>query len=192
MNAENVLAAFAVGASLGIPNAAIAAGIDNLEGVPGRMEFIDGPGRQAVVDYAHTPDALKRLLEDVRRIARGRLICVFGCGGDRDPGKRPEMGDLAGRLADIVVLTSDNPRTEDPLKIIEDIERGMKPGVRYEVVPDRAEAIQRAVTLSSQGDTVVIAGKGHEEYQIIGQSRIHFDDREVVRQAFGVIADAKA
>ncbi len=192
MNAENVLAAFAVATALGVDSDSIRAGIASLKAVPGRMEFIEGPGRQAVVDYAHTPDALERLLVDMRQISTGRLICVFGCGGDRDPGKRPEMGAIAGRLADIVIVTSDNPRTEDPLKIIGDIEKGITSGVRYEVIPDRSEAIHRAVALSAQGDIIVVAGKGHEDYQIIGDTRIHFDDREVVSRSFGVIADAKA
>jgi UDP-N-acetylmuramoyl-L-alanyl-D-glutamate--2,6-diaminopimelate ligase len=192
MNAENALAAFAVGSAMGIGSRFIAAGIEALKAVPGRMEVIQGPGRKGVVDYAHTPDALERLLGDVRQISEARVICVFGCGGDRDAGKRPEMGEIAGRLADIVIITSDNPRTEDPLEIIRAIEQGLPPGRRYEVIPDRAEAINRAVALSSHGDTIVVAGKGHEDYQIIGQTRIHFDDREVMGRAFGVIADAKA
>jgi UDP-N-acetylmuramyl-tripeptide synthetase len=191
MNAENALAAYAVSASLGIPGDAIARGIQALEAVPGRMEIIRGPGMQAIVDYAHTPDALERLLRDARQISSGRLICVFGCGGDRDPGKRPEMGRIAGELADVAVVTSDNPRREDPLGIIEDIKSGMIPGSSYEVVPDRGKAIRRAVAMSSRGDTILIAGKGHEDYQIIGDTRIHFDDREVVRKAFEVIADAE-
>jgi len=192
MNAENVLAAFAVATALGIDREAVKAGIAQVEGLPGRMEFIEGPGRLAVVDYAHTPDALERLLDDVRRVSKGIVICVFGCGGDRDPGKRPEISSRAGRLADIVIVTSDNPRTEDPRSIIGDIEKGLHPGTRYEVIPDRAEAIYRAVTLSAPDDVIVVAGKGHEDYQLIGDSRVHFDDREVVKRAFGVIADAKA
>jgi UDP-N-acetylmuramoyl-L-alanyl-D-glutamate--2,6-diaminopimelate ligase len=192
MNAENVLAAFAIATALGVEDKAIQDGIANLKAVPGRMEFIEGPGRRAVVDYAHTPDALERLLDDVRQLSKGKLICVFGCGGDRDPGKRPEMGAIAGRFADIVIVTSDNPRTEDPLKIIEEIENGLIAGVRYEVIPDRSEAIHRAVALSARDDIIVVAGKGHEAYQIIGDTRIDFDDREVVSRAFGVIADAKA
>jgi UDP-N-acetylmuramoyl-L-alanyl-D-glutamate--2,6-diaminopimelate ligase len=192
MNAENTLAAFAVAGALGVDTTAIAAGLADLRGLPGRMEFVKGPGRQAVVDYAHTPDALERLLKDIREVCMGSLICVFGCGGDRDPGKRPEMGDIAGRLADILVITTDNPRTEDPLKIIGDITGGIPAGVRYEMIPDRSQAIHRAVALSTPGDIIVIAGKGHEDYQIVGETRIHFDDREVVGQAFGVIADAKA
>jgi UDP-N-acetylmuramoyl-L-alanyl-D-glutamate--2,6-diaminopimelate ligase len=192
MNAENALAAFAAAKVLGIGTGGIRAGIESLEGLRGRMEFIDGPGRQAVVDYAHTPDALERLLKDVRQICTGRLICVFGCGGDRDPGKRPQMAALAGRLADMVIVTSDNPRTEDPLTIIDDIKRGLPAGIHCEVIPDRAQAINRAVAVSSEGDIIVVAGKGHEDYQIVGENRIHFDDREVVGRAFGAIADAKA
>jgi UDP-N-acetylmuramoyl-L-alanyl-D-glutamate--2,6-diaminopimelate ligase len=192
MNAANVLAAYSVAATLGVDTGAISAGIAGLDSLPGRMEFIEGPGRQGVVDYAHTPDALKRLLEDVRRVCRGRLICVFGCGGDRDHGKRPEMGEVAARLADLVIVTTDNPRTEAPLKIIEAIIEGIPQGVRYEAVPDRADAIQRAVSVSIPGDIVVVAGKGHEDYQIVGEKRIHFSDRETLGRAFGVITDAKA
>lgn len=192
MNTQNVLAAFAVARVLGVDTDAVTAGVKGLGALPGRMEFIEGPGRKAIVDYAHTPDALERLLTDVREICKGRLICVFGCGGDRDAGKRPEMGRIAGRLADVVVVTTDNPRTEDPMKIIGDILKGIPGEVRHEVVPDRAEAIQRAAALSASGDLIVVAGKGHEDYQIIGDTRVHFDDREVVGRAFGAIADAKA
>jgi UDP-N-acetylmuramoyl-L-alanyl-D-glutamate--2,6-diaminopimelate ligase len=192
MNAQNALAAYAVAIVLGIDADTIAAGIADLESVPGRMEMISGPGRQAIVDYAHTPDALKRLLADARQMCSGRLICVFGCGGDRDPGKRPEMGRIAGEMADVTIVTSDNPRTEDPLKIIEDIVRELPKGTSHHVIPDRKEAITQAVAMSLEQDIIVIAGKGHEDYQIIGNSRRDFDDREVVRKAFGVIADAKA
>jgi UDP-N-acetylmuramoyl-L-alanyl-D-glutamate--2,6-diaminopimelate ligase len=192
VNAENVLAAYAVGQLLGIDERAIARGIADLKGVPGRMERIEGPGREAIVDYAHTPDALDRLLKGVREAATGRVICVFGCGGDRDRGKRPEMARIAASLADLVVVTSDNPRTEDPAKIIDDVVKGLPEGAAHETVPDRAEAIRRAVALSEPGDVIVIAGKGHEDYQIIGETRVHFDDREVVRTAFGAVADAKA
>jgi UDP-N-acetylmuramoyl-L-alanyl-D-glutamate--2,6-diaminopimelate ligase len=191
INAENILATFATARILGADTASVAAGVANLHALPGRMEFIRGPGRQAVVDYAHTPDALERLLADLREICSGRLICVFGCGGDRDPGKRPEMGEIAGRSADVLVITSDNPRTEDPLAIIDAIRSGVPSGVEYEVIPDRSEAIHRAVALSAPGDIIVIAGKGHEDYQILGATRVHLDDREVVGQAFGAIADAK-
>jgi UDP-N-acetylmuramoyl-L-alanyl-D-glutamate--2,6-diaminopimelate ligase len=190
MNAENALAAYAVAILLGIEPKAIAAGIAGLKEVPGRMEFIPGPGRDAIVDYAHTPDALRRLLEDVRQITSGRIICVFGCGGDRDRGKRPEMGRIAGQLADVVIVTSDNPRSEDPVKIIGDVLQGIPKKTDYEVISDRARAIQRAVAMSADGDVLVIAGKGHEDYQIVGDQRIHFDDREAVRKAFGVISGA--
>jgi len=192
MNAENILAAYSVAVLLGIGHEAIAAGIGAVEGVPGRMEVIPGPERVAIVDYAHTPDALRRLLADVREISGSRLICVFGCGGDRDHGKRPQMGRIAGEMADITIVTSDNPRTEDPLKIIEEIVRGLPEGKAHEVIPDREEAITRAVTLSKRGDIIVIAGKGHENYQIIGSERRSFDDREAVRKALGAIADARA
>jgi UDP-N-acetylmuramoyl-L-alanyl-D-glutamate--2,6-diaminopimelate ligase len=191
-NAENVIAACAVSHMLEIPDQALIAGIERLPEVPGRMEVIDGPGRRAVVDYAHTPDALRRLLEDARQMAGGRIICVFGCGGDRDRGKRPEMGKIAAELADFTIVTSDNPRTEDPGKIIRDIVGGIAEQVDYEVVPDRAEAISRAVAISNEADIIVIAGKGHEDYQIVGTSRLDFDDRKAVREAFGAISNAKA
>jgi len=192
MNAENVLTAYAVATLVGIGHDVIAAGIEAVEGVPGRMEVIPGPERTAIVDYAHTPDALRRLLSDVRQMSGGRLILVFGCGGDRDKGKRPQMGRIAGEMADLTIVTSDNPRTEDPLKIIEDIAGGLPEGTAHEVIPDREEAITRAVALSGRGDIIVIAGKGHEDYQIIGSNRSSFDDRESVRKAFGEIADARA
>jgi UDP-N-acetylmuramoyl-L-alanyl-D-glutamate--2,6-diaminopimelate ligase len=192
MNAENILAAYSVAILLGIGHQAIAAGVGAVRGIPGRMEVIAGPHRSAIVDYAHTPDALRRLLVDVREISGARLICVFGCGGDRDHGKRPQMGRIAGEMADITIITSDNPRTEDPLGIIADIVKGLPEGCAHEVVPDREEAIKRAVALSRRGDIIVIAGKGHEDYQIIGSERRHFDDREAVRKALGAIADARA
>jgi UDP-N-acetylmuramyl-tripeptide synthetase len=191
-NAENALAAFAVSCALDIGEDAISAGIAEIKSVPGRMEVIAGPGRWAIVDYAHTPDALERMLEDVRQMCTGRIICVFGCGGDRDAGKRPEMGEIAGRIADLTIVTSDNPRTEDPLKIIDQIVKGIPDKADHEVVPDRGEAIHRAVARSTEGDIIVIAGKGHEDYQIIGTTKIDFDDRQVVRKAFGAVANAKA
>jgi UDP-N-acetylmuramoyl-L-alanyl-D-glutamate--2,6-diaminopimelate ligase len=192
VNAENALTAYAIGLLLGIDEAAVARGIANLEAVPGRMEYVGGSDRQAIVDYAHTPDALRRLLAGVREMRPGRIICVFGCGGDRDCGKRPEMARIAAELADLVIVTSDNPRTEDPLKIIRDITAGLPAGAAYEVVPDRAEAIRRAVAASGPGDVIVVAGKGHEDYQIVGETRVHFDDREVLRGALGVVTNAKA
>ena len=192
VNAENVLAAYTIGIALGLDKRVIASGIAALQAVPGRMEFVEGADRQAIVDYAHTPDALKRLLEGTREMGRARIICVFGCGGDRDRGKRPEMGKIAASLADYLIVTSDNPRTEDPLEIIEEIKSGIPGDATYEIVPDRARAIERAVALSEPGDMIVVAGKGHEDYQIIGESRIHFDDKEILRRAFGAIANAQA
>jgi UDP-N-acetylmuramoyl-L-alanyl-D-glutamate--2,6-diaminopimelate ligase len=192
INAENSLAAYTVGLLLGLEPDAVARGIAGLEAVSGRMEYVEGPDRQAIVDYAHTPDALQRLLAGVREIRSGRIICVFGCGGDRDRGKRPQMAKIAADLADFVIVTSDNPRTEDPIKIIQEIVSGLPAGAAHEVVPDRARAIERAVALSGPRDVIVIAGKGHEDYQIIGQTRIHFDDREVVRKAFEAVANAEA
>jgi len=191
INAENALAAYTVSLVLGIDEEAITRGLSSLAGVPGRMEYIEGHGRQAIVDYAHTPDALERLLGGVREMRTGRIICVFGCGGDRDRGKRPEMARIAAGLADFVIVTSDNPRTEDPLAIIGDILRGMPEGAAYEVVPDRGEAIRHAAAVSAEGDVIVVAGKGHEDYQIIGETRTRFDDREAIRRAFGVSADAR-
>jgi UDP-N-acetylmuramoyl-L-alanyl-D-glutamate--2,6-diaminopimelate ligase len=191
MNAENVLAAFATARLIGVPADVISQAIADFETPPGRMEFLRRAGRLAVVDYAHTPDALGRLLVDLREICRGRLICVFGCGGDRDAGKRPEMGEIAGRLADVVVVTTDNPRTEDPMKIIEAIVAGLGRGADRYVVPDRAEAVRWAVAMSAPGDVIVVAGKGHEDYQIIGEKRIHFDDREILDRALGAIEDAQ-
>jgi UDP-N-acetylmuramoyl-L-alanyl-D-glutamate--2,6-diaminopimelate ligase len=192
MNAENTLTAYSVAVLLGIEDDDIARGIEAMEGMPGRMEVVSGPERVAIVDYAHTPDALRRLLADVREICSGRLICVFGCGGDRDRGKRPQMGRIAGEMADRIIVTSDNPRTEDPLKIIEDIVKGLPQGTAHEIIPAREEAITRAVALSGPGDVILVAGKGHEDYQIIGSTRRSFDDRDAVRKAFGAIADARS
>ena len=144
INAENALAAYAVSLLLGFDEESIARGLSSLAGVPGRMEYIEGHGRQAIVDYAHTPDALERLLAGVREMRTGRIICVFGCGGDRDRGKRPEMARIAAGLADFVIVTSDNPRTEDPLRIIGDIVKGMPPGAAYEVIADRGVGVGSA------------------------------------------------
>ncbi len=191
-NAENIVAAFAIARALGIEHGTIVEGIASMEIVPGRMEMISAMGRVAIVDYAHTPDALRRLLTDIRSFAPKRIICVFGCGGDRDRGKRPEMGRIASELSDLTIITSDNPRTENPHRIIQDILEGVVPGKNHFVEPDRAQAIRRAVEMSKPGDVVVVAGKGHEDYQIIGNTRIPFDDREAVRSAFGVKANAES
>jgi UDP-N-acetylmuramoyl-L-alanyl-D-glutamate--2,6-diaminopimelate ligase len=141
-----------------------------------------------VVDYAHTDDALRNLLETARPLARGRLITVFGCGGDRDRTKRPLMGAVAGRLSDLILITSDNPRSEDPLRIIEEIQRGITPdtrrdGQRVMTIVDRRDAIRRAVELARPGDLILIAGKGHEKYQVIGSEMHPFDDVSIARDA---------
>ena len=194
-NAENILLAAACCHAVGVSPEEVAAGVAALTGVPGRLERVDGGRDFAVlVDYAHTPDALERAIAVLRPLCRGRLMVVFGCGGDRDRGKRPLMGAAVGRAADLAVVTSDNPRTEDPLAIVEAVAAGVRttglPGVTdlsgergYLVQPDRKEAIFAAVGGAGAGDIVLIAGKGHEDYQILGTERIHFDDREQARQA---------
>jgi UDP-N-acetylmuramoyl-L-alanyl-D-glutamate--2,6-diaminopimelate ligase len=151
--------------------------------VPGRLEIIhEGP--TVVRDYAHTPDALERALLAVRPFATGRLIAVFGAGGDRDRGKRPEMGRIAAERADVAIVTSDNPRTEDPERILDDIEAGMG-RARRERIEDRRAAIARALALAEEGDVIVLAGKGHETYQIRGTERLPFDERQIVRELTG-------
>jgi UDP-N-acetylmuramoyl-L-alanyl-D-glutamate--2,6-diaminopimelate ligase len=176
----------AVGASIaaGVPLAAIESGIRALASVRGRFESVPSPDGPAVlVDYAHKPDALEKLLHAVRSLAEGlRVILVIGCGGDRDKGKRPEMGAIAGRLADFSILTSDNPRSESPEAIVRAIETGIETveGAKWETVVDRREAIARAIGAAGSDDVVVIAGKGHENYQVVGDRVIHFDDREEV------------
>lgn len=183
-NVSNALAAFGVGVSFGIEESRIVSGLEAMKGVRGRLEAVDrGQDFTVFVDYAHTPDALSNVLKTVRQITKERLICVFGCGGDRDRGKRSEMGRVSGKLADYTVVTSDNPRSEEPLSIISEIERGILEvkGV-YEIVPDRREAIGRAISLARTGDSILIAGKGHEDYQILGDKVIHFDDMEVAEE----------
>ena len=168
-----------------------------MENISGRFEKIEeGQDFAVVVDYAHTEDALKRLLEAVKEFANGRIITVFGCGGDRDKGKRPKMGETAGKASNIVIITSDNPRSEDPMEIIKEIEEGIK-GIKngkkpdYLIMPDRREAICKAVELARKDDIVVIAGKGHEDYQIIGDKKSHFDDREIAREAIKTVVSNK-
>ncbi|MDX1626717.1 MAG: UDP-N-acetylmuramoyl-L-alanyl-D-glutamate--2,6-diaminopimelate ligase [Wenzhouxiangellaceae bacterium] len=163
--------------------------IESLKPVPGRMNRVVGPrGQQVVIDYAHTPDALESALASLRELATGRLICAFGCGGDRDREKRPRMGEIAEALADAVVLCNDNPRGEEPLKILREIQSGMARPDRAPVVPDRLEAITRAVAMAEPGDVVLIAGKGHETEQVIGEEVRHFSDFEAVRQALEAAA----
>jgi UDP-N-acetylmuramoyl-L-alanyl-D-glutamate--2,6-diaminopimelate ligase len=197
-NLENLLVALGCACALGLDLAAVAAAWRTAGGSPGRLERVPHQGDVAVlVDYAHTPDALGRVLDTMRAVTPGRLIAVFGAGGDRDRGKRPEMGRVGVERADLCVLTSDNPRTEDPLQILEDVEAGARrtgsarielddlPSARagYCTVLDRRTAIEAAIAAAAPGDTVLLAGKGHETYQIIGAERTHFDDREVAREA---------
>ena len=178
-NVANALGAAAAAFALGLQPAVIAQRLSGVPQVPGRLEIIaDEPA--VLRDYAHTPDALSRALDAVRPFATGRLIALFGCGGDRDKGKRPVMGRIAEQKADIAIVTSDNPRTEDPEAIIDDIEAGMtRP---HERITDRYEAIERAIDLAEEGDIVVLAGKGHETYQVRGTTKLPFDEREIVAE----------
>lgn len=181
----NALAAIGVGLALKGDLEQILLAVESVGSVSGRFEPVrEGQDFAVVVDYAHTPDGLEKLLESARQITRGKLTVVFGCGGDRDPHKRPVMGEIAGRLSDRVLVTSDNPRSEEPLEILRQIQTGMQDSrAEVEVQVDRAQAIYRAIALAETGDTVVIAGKGHETYQIVGDRVLDFDDREVARQA---------
>jgi UDP-N-acetylmuramoyl-L-alanyl-D-glutamate--2,6-diaminopimelate ligase len=199
-NMYNILAAWAVGEGFLLDGKIIQKGIESLASVPGRMELVPNKkGLTILVDYSHTPEALRFALLSLKRYGQRKILTVFGCGGDRDPHKRPLMGRVAGELSDLTVVTSDNPRSEDPNKIIKDIEQGLKeqalpyfdwkalrefprsPG--YVLVPDRREAIILAVHLAKPGDVILIAGKGHETYQLFGAKTIHFDDREEARRA---------
>lgn len=176
-NVDNVLLVLSWAHALAIPELSMRAALASVR-VPGRFEKVwNKGGKHVIVDYAHTPDALERVLMTARSLCRGTLSTVFGCGGDRDRTKRPIMGHIAETLADKAWLTSDNPRTEDPLAIIEDVRAGMKTK-KFEVVADRAEAIAKACAELQDGDWLVIAGKGHEDYQIVGKTKHHFDDRE--------------
>ncbi len=204
-NLSNILAAASAGIALELPLTAIKAGIEGHATVPGRLERVDNDrGITLLVDYAHTGDALENVLTTLREIATGRIITVFGCGGDRDPGKRPIMGRIATELSDLAVATSDNPRTEDPALILEQIRAGILPlGAReysgndlangfgekgFIMRENRREAIRLAIGLARPGDIVLLAGKGHEDYQIIGHTKHHFDDREEAAQACAELA----
>jgi UDP-N-acetylmuramoyl-L-alanyl-D-glutamate--2,6-diaminopimelate ligase len=186
-NVSNILATVAVATSLGLPVAAIERGLSSLSGVPGRFEVVSQARDDitVVIDYAHTDDALKNLLETARPLAERRVITVFGCGGDRDRTKRPLMGAVAARLSDIVVITSDNPRTEDPSRIIDEVRRGVPASdVRKTfAIVDRKEAIQFAIDTAQVGDLVLLAGKGHEKSQTIGREERPFDEAEIAREA---------
>ena len=190
-NVYNILAAVATATALDLPFGVIERGVTALRGVPGRFEIVSGEADEVtvVVDYAHTDDALRHLLETARPLSRGRLITVFGCGGDRDRTKRPLMGAVAGRLSDVVVITSDNPRSEDPMRIIEEIRRGVTPDTRRGgeqqvlAIAARGAAIAAAIELAHPEDVVLLAGKGHEKYQVIGDRALPFDDATVAREA---------
>jgi UDP-N-acetylmuramoyl-L-alanyl-D-glutamate--2,6-diaminopimelate ligase len=189
-NVYNILGAIGAGLQQGIDLPTIAQGISRLGNVPGRFERVEaGQPFTVVVDYAHTDDALYRLLSTAQAVKTGRIITVFGCGGDRDRGKRPKMGRIAALYSDVVVVTSDNPRTEDAGAIIEEIEPGVKAGLqeagrgKYVIRPDRRDAIETAMREARAGDLVLIAGKGHEDYQVIGTTKHPFDDRVVAREA---------
>ncbi|MDY6803968.1 MAG: UDP-N-acetylmuramoyl-L-alanyl-D-glutamate--2,6-diaminopimelate ligase [Cyanobacteriota bacterium] len=185
-NLSNMLAAVGACLHLGLDLAAMAEKLPEFPGVPGRMERVQISPEQdisVIVDYAHTPDSLENLLKAARPFISGKAICVFGCGGDRDRTKRPKMGKIAAELADVAVVTSDNPRTEEPDKILDDILVGIPSGVKPLVIGDRSLAIHTAITIAEPGDGVLIAGKGHEDYQILGTEKIHFDDREQAREA---------
>ncbi|BAY60571.1 UDP-N-acetylmuramyl-tripeptide synthetase [Calothrix brevissima NIES-22] len=185
-NLENLLAAVAAVLHLGLDLQLVAASIPEFPGVPGRMERVqigDNQDISVIVDYAHTPDSLENLLKAARPFIPGKMICVFGCGGDRDRTKRPKMGKIAAELADVAVVTSDNPRTEDPDRIIQDILAGIPETINPTVISDRATAIETAILQAQPGDGVLLAGKGHEDYQILGTEKIHFDDREQARAA---------
>ncbi len=200
INLLNILGASALSAALGVDLEAVADGVRRCPGAPGRLEAVPAkPGVTVLVDYAHKPDALEAVLTALRRLRAGRIICVFGCGGDRDRGKRPIMGEIAGRLANIPVLTSDNPRSEDPMAIIAEVEQGLITAGRtritteksftdpltsngYLVEPDRRAAIRIALRIAAAGDAVLIAGKGHENYQLVAGRVLSFDDRVVVRE----------
>ncbi len=200
-NLSNILAAAAAGVALDLPLAAIRQGIENHSTVPGRMERVEnGAGVTCLVDYAHTGDALENVLATLKEIATGRIITLFGCGGDRDNGKRPIMGRIAASMSDLTIVTSDNPRTEDPSGILLQVKAGITPLALQEYRPEeladgfaergftvlenRREAIRLAVGLARQGDIILLAGKGHEDYQIIGTAKQHFDDREEAAAAF--------
>lgn len=205
-NLSNILAAVSAGVGLDLPLKAIRSGIENHTTVPGRMERVENDrGVTCLVDYAHTGDALENVLSTLKEIATGRIITVFGCGGDRDNGKRPIMGRIAAGMSDLAIVTSDNPRTEQPLKILEQIRAGILPlGIReylleecdsnfaekgFVMQENRREAIRMAVRLAKAGDMILLAGKGHEDYQIIGTVKHHFDDREEAAAAFAENVD---
>ena len=181
--AYNVMTVLGIASSLGIPLEQSARALAACSGVKGRVEVVPTPGTpySVLIDYAHTPDGLENVLAAVKGFCRGRLIAVFGCGGDRDPMKRPIMGEIGVKLSDLAVITSDNPRSEDPMAIISDILKGVKPEYgSYVVVPERRSAIRYAMDIARKDDIIVLAGKGHETYQEINGVKYHLDEREEV------------
>lgn len=181
----NALGVIAAAYSKGMTMEKIKEGISNIKGVPGRIQNVENDkGFNVIVDYAHTPDGVENIIKSVREFTKGRVITVFGCGGDRDKKKRPIMGEISAKLADYTIITSDNPRSEEPSDILKDIEVGVKPVTdKYEMIIDRKEAIFKAVKMAEKGDSVIIAGKGHENYEIFKDKTIHFDDTEVAIEA---------
>jgi UDP-N-acetylmuramoyl-L-alanyl-D-glutamate--2,6-diaminopimelate ligase len=189
-NVRNALGAATAALELGVDLDAIVEGLDAVGTVDGRFEVVEaGPPFAVVVDYAHTPDGLEQVLRAARQVASGRVLTVFGCGGERDREKRPLMGEVATRLADLTVVTSDNPRSEDPLAIIDAIRAGIPSAAAVEVEPDRRAAIALALRHAGDGDVVVVAGKGHETTQVVGDTVLDFDDRTVVREELARRAD---
>ncbi|MBX2990758.1 MAG: UDP-N-acetylmuramoyl-L-alanyl-D-glutamate--2,6-diaminopimelate ligase [Bacteroidetes bacterium] len=188
-NVQNILAAYTTGVALSIDHDLIRQGVAGLKAVPGRFQQFASPkGWIAIVDYAHTPDALEKCLRTIREIGSsnsGRIITVFGCGGNRDRSKRPHMGRIATELSDVTVITSDNPRRENPEDIIAEIKAGCVAGKQIAIEPDRRKAISSALMMAQKNDIVLIAGKGHEDYQIVGDTKSHFDDREEVKSFIG-------
>ena len=183
-NVQNIMAAVAVGLGLDMPAKNIIEGIEAVEYIPGRLQSVPVKNNAlAVVDYSHTPDSLQKALHTLRQLTQNRLIVVFGCGGDRDKGKRPLMGKIAEDFADYVIITSDNPRSEDPQAIIADILKGMDLKNKRKTISDRAAAIQKAISLAEKGDVILVAGKGHETYQEIKGQKHHFDDIQVIKEA---------
>lgn len=181
----NSMCAGVAAIALGYPIASVSAALAKLDGVKGRAEVVPtGKDYTVIIDYAHTPDGLKNILSTFRKCEKNRLIALFGCGGDRDKTKRPLMGAVAAELADYVIVTSDNPRSENPKGIIDDILEGMK-GTKtpYTVIENRADAIKYAVKNAKSGDIIVLAGKGHETYQVLSTGKIHFDEREIIKEA---------
>lgn len=187
-NVYNAMAAISATLVEGVPLEEIKRSLETVPGVDGRVEAVnEGQAFAVIVDYAHTPDGLENVLRTVNEFAEGRVICVFGCGGDRDRTKRPLMGKIAAKYSDFVLVTSDNPRTEDPDLILKDIEQGLLeesvPSERYTMIVDRRQAIHEAIEMASPADVVLIAGKGHETYQIIGTTKTDFDDRIIAKEA---------